>query len=604
MSQHSARTEGLSPFVVLTRGARLVRRHVRHHRAVFATAVLGAVAFTSAIVASAYVIGAVSDSLIIPVLRDGEPLEGRLLGAVGLIVGVAVWKSVGIVVRRASATYLQVVAQNDVRKELVRHELGLTLRWYGSRPTGDLLSVTDNDARGSTWVLAPLPFATGVVFLILGTAVVLTVTDPWIGLAGIVLLAVVSALNIRGSWLTFTMMQDIQRRRGRVGDIAHESFDGALTVKALGREDVESARFDAASDHLRRGLVEIGRTWNGYRVLTEGLPVLGAVAILALGVWRLSVGAIGTGEVVRVMYLLSLIGGPLRLVGYLMWDMAHSVASFDRVQEVLDIDDAVEFGDAEPRPAAGAAPVTGTAVGFGYDPAEPVLRDVAIDVPAGRTLAVVGPTGSGKSTLTLLLARLWDPDSGAIRVGGRDLRELRQGGVPAEVAYVAQDTFLFDDTVRENIALGRDLETEEIVEAARTAGADGFIRALPQGYDTPLGERGATLSGGQRQRIALARALARRPRVLVLDDATSALDPSVETAILRRLRSATSPSTVVVVAYRRSSIVLADEVVFVDAGRVVAHGTHQQLLAQVPGYADLLEAYERDHEARVEEGAA
>ncbi len=594
----------LSPFIVLTEGTRLIRRHVRHHRLTFASAVFGAIAYTSAIVASAFVIGAITDDLIVPVLRDGEPVGGRLMGAVGLIVAVAVWKSVGIVVRRASATYLQVVVQNDLRKELIRHQFGLTLRWYGSRGTGDLLSVTDVDARSATGVLAPLPFATGVIFLILGSATVMLLTDPFVGLVGLVLLTAVTSVNLRGSWLTFRLMEELQRRRGRVADIAHESFDGALTVKALGREDVETQRFTAASDHLRQGLLHIGRTWNDYRIVSEGLPTVGAVITLTVGVWRLSTGALDTGEIVRVMYLLSLIGGPLRLIGFLMWDLAASVAAFDRVDEVLQVDDVMPYGSVAAAPDAGAAPLEGSRIGFGYEPDAQVLHDVAFDLRAGRTLAVVGPTGAGKSTLTLLLARLWDPDAGILRLDGRDLRDLAAGATAAEIAYVTQETFLFDDTVTGNITLGQDVPHDDVVRAASTAGAHEFIAALPEGYATPLGERGATLSGGQRQRVALARALVREPRLLILDDATSALDPSVETAILRRLRSATSPSTVVVVAYRRSSIVLADEVLFVDDGRVVAHGTHEDLLVRVPRYADLLEAYERDHDAREEEGAA
>lgn len=594
----------LSPFIVLTDGVALIRRHVRGHRGLFTTAVLGALAFTSAIVASAFVIGSVTESLIIPVLRDGRSTAGRLGGAIALIVGVAVWKAIGIVIRRAAATALQVSVQNDLRKELIRHQFGLTMRWYGSRGTGDLLSVTDTDARSATGVLAPLPFATGVIFLTIGSAVVLVVTDPFVGLAGIVLLSAVAALNVRGSWLTFTAMQEAQRRRGRVGAIAHESFDGALTVKALGREDVEGRRFAAASAHLRDQLIGIGRTWNTYRVLSDGIPVVGSILLLWIAVLRLVGGALSTGEVVRVMYLLSLIGGPLRLIGFLMWDLAHSVASFDRVEEVLDVDDAVAFGTTPPSVDPAPADVSLEQVGFGYDDQTPVLSDVRFAVPPGRTLAIVGPTGSGKSTLALLLARLWDPREGVVRLDGRDLRALAAGAVPAEVAYVAQDTFLFDDTVRGNITLGADLGEDQVVAAARTAGAHDFIVRLPDGYDTPLGERGATLSGGQRQRVALARALARRPRLLILDDATSALDPSVETAILHRLRSASLPSTVIIVAYRRSSIVLADEVLFLDQGRVVAQGTHEGLLETVPGYADLLEAYERDHAARVEEGVA
>ncbi|HEX9978803.1 MAG TPA: ABC transporter ATP-binding protein, partial [Acidimicrobiia bacterium] len=212
-------------------------------------------------------------------------------------------------------------------------------------------------------------------------------------------------------------------------------------------------------------------------------------------------------------------------------------------------------------------------------------------------------TGSGKTTLTLLLARLWDPHSGRIHLDGRDLRLFARHELPREIAYVAQSAFLFDDTAEGNITMGRAVPHERVVEAARLAGANEFIEVLPEGYATRIGERGASLSGGQRQRIALARALVRHPRVLIMDDATSAVDPSVEAEILRGLRSAALPSTIVIVAYRPSSIRLADEVIFVDEGRVVAQGTHAELLTTQPGYARLVQAYEHEAAARMAEGS-
>ncbi|MFA9428830.1 ABC transporter ATP-binding protein [Egicoccus sp. AB-alg2] len=575
--------------------ARLIGGFVREQPVVFTLAAVGAVLFTSAIVASAVVVGWVTDEVIVPVLTDGAPTAGRLGAALALILGVAVWKSVGIVVRRTAASRMQFGAQTRLRKRLIAHQLGLSLRWFGTRGVGDLLSVSDVDSRQATMMLAPLPFATGVTFLLVGSAAVITVTDPYLGGLAVVLLAVVVGLDLRGAWLTFHLMEEAQRRRGAVAGVAHESFDGALTVKALGREQVETERFGRVADSLADQLVEVGRVWTGYRALTEGLPAVGTIVVLVVGTARIAGDALTTGELVRVTYLLSLLAVPTRLIGYLMWDAAHSVAGWRRVETVLRADDVLTHGDDRTPPPSPAARLEADRVAFGYEPGVRVLHDLELHLEPGRTLAVVGPTGSGKSTLALLLARLWDPDHGTVRLDGRDLRRLAPGVLPGEVAYVAQDAFLFDETVAGNVALHLDADEDRIREALRMANALGFVDDLPAGLHTRLGERGTTLSGGQRQRIALARALVRRPRLLVLDDATSAVDPSVETAILRALREADLPSTIVMIAYRRSSIMLADDVVFVDDGRVVAHGPHEDLLRTVPGYAALLRAYETEH---------
>ncbi|MFA9445361.1 ABC transporter ATP-binding protein [Egicoccus sp. AB-alg6-2] len=587
----------MEPRGVVRAAGSLIGGFVREQPVMFTLAAAGAIAFTSAIVASAVVVGWVTDAVIIPVLGDGEPAAGRLRTALALILGVAVWKAVGIVVRRTAATRMQFGAQTRLRKRLIGHQLGLSLRWFGTRGVGDLLSVSDVDSRQATMVLAPLPFATGVSFLLVGSAVVITLTDPVLGLLAILLLGVVVALDLQGAWRTFHLMEEAQARRGRVAGVAHESFDGALTVKSLGREQVETARFRGAADALADQLIEVGRVWTGYRALTEGLPAIGTIVVLVVGTARIAAGTLSAGELVRVAYLLSLLAVPTRLIGYLMWDAAHSVAGWRRVETVLDADDVQTHGSDRTSPPSPAAHLVADRLVFGYEPQTPVLQDLELTLTPGRTLAVVGPTGSGKSTLALLLARLWDPDTGAVRLDGRDVRDLAPGVLPSEVAYVAQDAFLFDDTVAGNVALHLDLSDDDIRDALRLANALDFVSALPDGLHTRLGERGATLSGGQRQRVALARALARRPRLLILDDATSAVDPSVETTILRALRGAELPSTIVLVAYRRSSIMLADEVVFVDGGRIVAQGSHDQLLGTVPGYAALLRAYEAEHPA-------
>lgn len=591
-------TSPVSARAVLTEGLRLVARYVRARPKPFTLAVLGAALYAGAIIAASRVIGWVTDSAILPVLDEGEPIDGRLGLVVAAIVGVAVWKASAIVLRRDSAGYLQFRTQQDVRRHLIEHQLRLELAWFGRQSVGDLLAVADNDARQATGVLSPFPYATGVSLLIVGTVVLTFLIDPWLGLVTLIGLGSIVLIEVRAAVTVYPFWEGIQHQVGEVSRVAHESFDGALTIKALGREDREISRLQGASDELRDRIIKVNVMWESYRVLITALMPAMSLVVLAVGAVRVDAAAVTPGDVVSALYLLGLLAFPVQLIAFVLFDMAASIPAQRRVQAVLDVSETVDYGSEVAAVEVGPAPVAGEQVSFGYEPGSLVLDEVALDIPAGRTVAVVGPTGSGKSTLTLLLARLWDPGSGRIRIDGRDLRSFARYELPREVAYVSQGSFLFDDTVRGNISLGAEYRDEAIMDAARVAGAHEFITALPDGYDTRIGERGASLSGGQRQRVALARALVRRPRLLIMDDATSAVDPSVEAQILRRLRSADLPSTVVLVAYRPSSIRLADEVVFVDDGRVRAQGTHEELMADEPGYARLVRAYEEDAAAR------
>jgi ABC-type multidrug transport system fused ATPase/permease subunit len=582
----------LTPWAVLRDGVRLIRRFVRLHPAAFAIAVVGAALYAGAIIAASWVVGWVTDNVIIPSLDEGEEPELLLLAG-WVIAGVAVFKALGIVVRRTGAAYLTGATRRDIRNHLLAHQLTLKMSWFNRQAIGDLLAVADADTDQGTGVLGPLPYASGVSLLLVGTVVLVTSIDLWLGVGAVVGLIVAIAIDVHGSWITFGMWEQVQKERGRVASIAHESFDGALTVKALGRESFVADRFGVASDLLRDRIITVNSTWTKYQVIMRSLPQMLTILLLVVGATRVAAQAVSAGDLVTVSYLLTLLAFPIQLIGFVLWDLAGSLAGWRRVQQVLDADDFVSWGETTAATETGPAPVTGQTVGFAYDD-EAVLSDLNLELTAGTTLAVVGPTASGKSTLGLLLARLWDPDSGSISLAGRDLRQFARSELPKEVAYVSQNAFLFDATVKENITLDGDYSDDEVATAIRLAGADGFVAELSRGLDTELGERGTTLSGGQRQRLALARALVRKPRLLILDDATSAVDPSVEGEILRALKGADLPSTIVVVAYRPSSIRLADEVVFVDRKRILGHGTHDELVATQPGYARLVHAYEEE----------
>jgi ATP-binding cassette subfamily B protein len=596
-------SEQMTPWSVLRDGIRLIWRFVKGHPASFGLAVSGAAVFAGAIIASAWVIGWVTDTLIIPVLDEGVDPEGLILPAAAVILAVAILKAAGIVLRRTSAGWLQFRTRQDVRNQLLAHQLSLKMSWFNRQAVGDLLAVADSDVDQGTGVLGPLPYATGVTLLLFGTTAMITVIDPWLGLGAIVGLILVLVVDVRGSWITYGLWEEVQQARGEVSTVAHESFDGALTVKALGREDYVSEHFGRVSDKVRDRLIKVNSIWASYQSAIRVLPQAMIICLLVVGAARVEAGAVTPGDLITVAYLLAMLAFPIQLIGFVLWDLAGSLAGWRRVQDVFDADDHMAYGEGRARVAIGPAPVRGETVGFSYDGNGPVLEGLNLHLTAGTTLAVVGPTASGKSTLSLLLARLWDPDSGSIHLDGADLRSFNVSELPKEVSYVAQSAFLFDDSVAGNITLGEDFSETELRAAARLAGADGFISELPDGYDAQLGERGITLSGGQRQRIALARALIRKPRLLILDDATSAVDPSVEAEILRSLKSAALPSTIVVVAYRPASIRLADEVVYVDDRRVVAHGRHQELLSTTPGYARLVQAYEEDARRLAEEAS-
>ena len=573
---------------MVLRGFAVLLRGVAEERFAFTMAVLGSSLWALMTVAQAYVLGRITENTVLPAFKAGRIVWGSVLSAALLVMLVAAFKALGIAGRRIFAGNVQYNLGATYRRRIAARYLALPLRWHQAHPTGRLLSVANSDVEQTWEPMAPFPMAAGVVVMLLVTLGLLIATDPVLAIVGGVIFPLIGGLNVLYSRRLAPLMIRAQELRAEVSGLAHESFDGALTVKVLGRAEEETERFAEKARELRDSLIRVGRLRGLFDPALEALPNLSVLAVLLVGGLRVSSGSLDAGGLVRVAYLFTLLAFPVRAIGWLLADLPRSIVGWDRMHEVLDAVDVMPFGVT--RVPAGSEPATlaATDVGFGFGD-QPVLSGLTLDIPSGSTVAIVGPTGAGKSTLANLALRLLDPDTGAITLDGIDVRSLAAGEMAGAAALVPQGAFLFDDTVRGNLTLGSDISDSVLQEALRTSQAAEFIDGLPAGLETLVGERGATLSGGQRQRIALARALAHRPRLLVLDDATSSVDPRIERAILAGLRE--SPATVVVIAYRQATIALADEVVYLEAGQVQGRGTHEELMASVAGYRDVLTAY-------------
>ena len=573
---------------VLARGARIIASYVRAHPGPFAVAVTGATLYAGMTVLTAVVIGRVTNEVFTPAFNGGVSV-GTVLAAVGAILGVALVRAVGVVLRR----YFAGKTGSEVRRTLTRRVVDkyqeLPLAYHRSHPTGELLAHAEADVQAAVEVIHPLPWSLAVVLLCLFSGVALLVTDPILGIIAWVVLPTLAVLNRRFSTKIEAPAARAQERIGDLSSVAHESIDGGLVVKVLGRQDAEVARLKGKAFQLRNERIRVGRLRASFQPAFEALPALGIVVLLLVGAWRVSRGDISTGTLVQFILLFQLTAVPIMMIGYVLSDVPRAVVGYARLQEVFQEPVSMpKVSGGAPLPD-GPLGVSARDVSFSYGPAR-VLDGVSFDLRPNESVAIVGPTGSGKSTLVQLLSRLADPAEGSVAVGGVDLRRADPDSLHRALSVVFQENFLFAASVRENLALGLDVPDEELRRAARLAQADRFIDALPQGFDTVVGERGVTLSGGQRQRVALARALVRNPRLLILDDATSAVDPVVEQEILRGLRQEIH-TTLVVVAYRVSTIALADRVLFLMDGKVAADGTHQELLAH-PAYRAMLRAFD------------
>ncbi|HEX6970106.1 MAG TPA: ABC transporter ATP-binding protein [Micromonosporaceae bacterium] len=593
---------------VLAKGLRILGRAIREEPRVFAVGVGGSVLFGLLTVASAYVVGAIVGEVVVPALAAGRAEPGLVALGAAALLAVSVLRVVAIFGRRLGAGFMQYRLQARYRRRVTRRYLELPLSWHQRHATGTLLSNANSDVEATWFPIAPLPFAVGTVVMLVAAVAALFATDWVLALVGVAIFPLLFALNVVYSRRMAPRQARAQQLRAEVSAIAHESFDGALVVKTMGREAHETARFAARAHELRDALIAVGRLRGLFDPMLETLPNLGTLAVLLVGAIRLNQQAIGVTELVSVAFLFTVLAFPIRAIGWVLAELPRSVAGWERVRRVLEATGQMPYGETVLRGQEAAA-LSFDRVGFGYESADghrqPVLHDITFTVPAGRTVALVGPTGAGKSTIAALAVRLLDPQRGTVRVDGVDVRSLTAESLVATTALVAQVPFVFDDTVRANITLDRPgITDDDVWRALRLAEADGFVAALPDGLDTRVGERGTSLSGGQRQRLTLARALAGRPRLLVLDDATSAVDPRVEAAILSALRGEARDRgevSILVVAYRLATIALADEVVYVEQGRIVARGTHSTLLRDCPGYVELVTAYQRAEAERARE---
>jgi ATP-binding cassette, subfamily B, bacterial len=567
---------------------------IRREPWIFVLSTIGSVLFALLTVADAWVLGWSTDHVLIPAFENGEIAPSLLWTVLALFLGVAILRAVGIVARRLGAGVMQFRMQAHTRRAVTRQYLSLPMEWHQRHPTGQLLSNAYSDVEAAWGPIAPLPMALGTVVMMAIAVVQMLFADVVLALVGLLVFPLVVVANLAYQRLASPLMTRAQGLRAEVSEIAHESFDGAMVVKTLGREREETQRFRARAHELRDVNTRAGAIRAAFDPTLASLPNVGVLVVLAVGTSRVLAGQTDAGDVVTVAYLLTIVSFPIRAIGWLLGEFPRSVVGFRRTRHVLNSTGAMRHGDATLRSApAHGAQVEVDDLRYSYDGDVALLDGVSFVVEPGRTVALVGATASGKSTLTSLLTRLVDPDSGRILIDGADIRDLRKGALAESVSLVPQTAFLFDDTVRDNVTLGADVSDEEVWAALRAAQADGFVAALGHGLDTQLGERGTSLSGGQRQRISLARALVRRPRLLILDDATSAVDPEVEARILQALRTGGTGATLIVVAYRKATIALADEVVHLENGRIADRGTHAELLERSPSYAHLVNAYEQ-----------
>jgi ATP-binding cassette, subfamily B, bacterial len=479
-------------------------------------------------------------------------------------------------------------ADAAVRDEIFRRALELDARYHDRVGAGELMSRASNDAELIARLFDSIGHTIGYVLTVFGASIVLFAIDWRLALAVLAPLPLISVGFARYSRRYAARTKVNQERLAATTSLGEETISGIRVVKGLGAGDALRARFRRESDEVVRTSLAVADVDAVFLPAIEALPLVGTLVVLWYGGHLAVNGQITVGTFAAFTFYLALLVNPLRTLGQRVSTVQRAVASANRIAEVLHAEPAVvERRDARrfPEPAH----VRFEDVGFAYGEDAPVLDGFTLDIPAGTSVALVGATGSGKSTAAALLARFYDPDRGRVTIGGFDLRDLALEELRSNIGIVFEDTFLFGDTVSGNVGFGvPDADHDAIVHAARLAGADEFVERLPKGYETVLGERGYSLSGGQRQRIAIARAILADPQVLILDDATSAVDATKEHEIRAALAQVMAGRTTLVIAHRPATIALAERVAVVEDGKIVEQGTHEELVARSAHYRALL----------------
>jgi ATP-binding cassette subfamily B protein len=505
-------------------------------------------------------------------------------------------------VRRYRGGQVGLEVQFDLRNDIHDHLHALDLENLSRMPTGQLVARANSDTTLVQALLSFVPIMSGNVFLMAMSLAVMIYLSPLLAVVSMVIAPTLVLVSYRMRWRVFPATWDAQQREGELVSIVDEDLNGVRVVKAFAQEPREVERVAESAKVLYGSQMRAVRLQSRYQPLLEAIPSFGQVGILALGGWMALHHEISLGTFLAFSTYVVALMSPARQLAGILTIGQQARAGLDRIFQLLDTPLAIEDPpDAVTLPAL-RGDISFQGVHFHYGDGPPVLRGVDLDIRAGERVAVVGPSGSGKSTLTMLVSRFYDPTSGTVTVDGFDVRRVAIGSLRRQVGIVYEDSFLFSDSVRANIAYGRPGATAEQVEsAARAASAHDFIEALPRGYDTVVGERGLTLSGGQRQRVALARTILYDPRVLILDDATSAIDARTEADIHDALREVMEGRTTILVAHRRSTLHLADRVVVLEQGRIVEQGTHEELVERSLLYRSLLSGLEEgDHEEEIE----